>query len=244
MVIKFKKMKKLLYRIKFYLKYYHLIDIDRLYKHTDESLKFIHILESINYLKVAGNYGKTLPATFFEFGCHSGRTFSAAINSAQYVNLMSFKAYAFDSFEGLPETNEKLDGYFESGTFCTNRADFEKIVRKQTGFVMSRDQIIEGFYSKSLTIDLRKALPKIGVVHIDVDLYSSTVEVLNFIAPLLVNGSVVLFDDWYCFPPGKLQGERRAFTEFCQNNPEFRFEPWKAYSTFGQSFFVTATPKI
>ena len=240
MVIKLKKMKKLLYRIKFNLKYNRLIGVDRFYKQTDEDHKFIHILESINYLKVAGNHGKTLPATFFEFGCHSGRTFSTAINSSKYLNLFPFKAYAFDSFEGLPETNEKLDGYFESGTFCTSRADFVDIVRKKTGLVIADDQIIEGYYNKSLTIDLRKNLPKIGVVHIDVDLYSSTKDILKFTKPLLVNGSVILFDDWYCFKPGikNSYGEHKAVNEFLDINKNVKLLPWKAYSTFGQSFFI------
>ena len=41
------------------------------YKYTDEHLKFVHILEAINYLRVAGNMGKVLPQTYFEFGGHS-----------------------------------------------------------------------------------------------------------------------------------------------------------------------------
>ena len=237
-------MKKLISKLKFLIKYYRLSQVDKLYKHTDESLKFIHILESINYLKVAGNNGLTLPSSYFEFGCHSGRTFAMAINSSRYVNLSSFKYFAFDSFEGLPQTNQEIDGYFETGTFCTPKNDFIKIIHKKTGIFLKNEQIIEGFYEKSLTQELYRILPKIGVVHIDVDLYSSTVEVLNFISPLLVKGSIILFDDWYCFPPGDLQGEKKAFSEFCETNSEFKFEPWKAYSTFGQSFFVTSIPNI
>ena len=37
-------------------------------------------------------------------------------------------------------------------------------------------------------------------------------------------------------------GERRAFSEFLQENLNISVEPWKAYSTFGQSFFVTKVP--
>jgi hypothetical protein len=232
-------MKKIISKLKFILKYNRLINIDKLYRHTDESLKYIQILEAVNYLKVAGNNGKILPATYFEFGCHSGRTFSAAINASKYVNLDLFKAFAFDSFEGLPETNQELDGYFETGTFRTSKKEFLSIIKSKTGVELDENHIVQGFYENSLTEELQKNLPKIGVVHIDVDLYSSTIEVLNFISPLLVNGSIILFDDWYCFPPGILQGEKRAFHEFIEKNPHFKFEPWKAYSTFGQSFFVT-----
>ena len=54
----------------------------------------------------------------------------------------------------------------------------------------------------------------------------------------MVEGTVLLFDDWYCFPPGSNKGERRALEEFQANNPSFEFEDWKSYSTFGKSFFV------
>ena len=59
-----------------------LFKIHKIYNLSDEKLKFAHILESINYLRIAGNNGELLPQTFFEFGCHSGRTFSNAVNSS------------------------------------------------------------------------------------------------------------------------------------------------------------------
>jgi O-methyltransferase len=69
-------------------------------------------------------------------------------------------------------------------------------------------------------------------------LYSSTVTVLDFIKKFLVSGTVILFDDWYCFPPGKEMGERRAFNEFLKKYPEIQVDEWKNYSTFGKSFLV------
>ena len=175
---------------------------------------------------------------FFEFGCHSGRTFATAMNSAYFLDIRECQFFAFDSFEGLPETNSQ-DGIFKEGTFFTYKENFKKIIKKKTNIELLDNQIIRGFYSDSLTEDLRISLPKVGIIHIDVDLYSSTVEVLDFIKPLLVEGSLLLFDDWYCFPGGSLAGERKAFIEFCEQNPGFEFEEWKNYSNFGRSIFVT-----
>jgi O-methyltransferase len=225
-----KKLKKIYYML--FQKYYFSALKD--YEFTDEKLKYVHILEAINYCKVA-----LMPQVYFEFGCHSGRTFSAAIRASTFLNLSDFKFYAFDSFEGLPETNEKIDGYFKTGTYKTVISDFKKKVLENSGVEIDEQYLIKGFYSASLTKELQSSLPKIGVIHIDVDLYSSTVEVLQFIKPLLVVGSVILFDDYYCFPPNGEKGEMRAFNEFLVENPEFVCKEWKAYSTFGQSFFVT-----
>ena len=211
------------------------------YKFTDEHLKFVHILECINYLRVAG-FNNEIPPVYFEFGCHSGRTFSAAVNAANYLGLEEAKFFAFDSFEGLPKTEVETDGIFQEGEFSTSVKEFKKIIKNRTGLQLDDENIIKGYYSDTLTDALQLKLPKAGIVHIDVDLYSSTVEVLEFIKPLLAEGSIIIFDDWYCFNPAKKQGEALAFEQFCEANSEFSFEEWKSYSTFGKSFFVTKTP--
>ena len=232
----------LIFDIRFYFINPKQLNARKQYKFTDEHLKFVHILAAINYIRVAGDEGKVLPQTYFEFGCHSGRTFSAAINASKFLSMNNANYFAFDSFQGLPETNSSSDGIFKFGTFFTSREAFIKIIKTNTGVKLNDRQVFEGFYNNTLTSNLSKNLPKAGVVHIDVDLYSSTVEVLNFLRPLLVQGTVILFDDWYCFPAGSLMGERRAFSEFLQENLNISVEPWKAYSTFGQSFFVTKVP--
>ena len=231
------------YDLRFRLSTPKLLNAQADYKYSDEHLKFVHILEAINYLRVAGAEGRVLPQNVFEFGCHSGRTISAAINASQFFRMSNVQFYAFDSFEGLPETKEEQDGYFQTGTFCTSLADFVRIVRQNTGLALPEANIVQGFYCDSLTPALQARMPKAGVVHIDVDLYSSTVDVLRFLKPLLVPGSLLVFDDWYCFPAGNHQGERRALTEFLEANPGFAMEGWKAYSTFGQSFFITKVPQ-
>jgi O-methyltransferase len=205
------------------------------YNFSDEKLKFMHLLEAVNYTRVA-----LLPQVYMEFGCHSARTFSAAVNAAKYLNMDEMNFYAFDSFMGLPKTNEEVDGVFESGEFKTSMNEFRNELRKQTGAELPYSNIIPGYFSDSLTLELQTQMPKVGVVHIDVDLYSSTIEVLNFIKPLLVVGSVLIFDDYYCFPPDGSKGEMKALLEFCEDNPEIKVKEWKSYSTFGQSFFITS----
>ena len=120
--------------------------------------------------------------------------------------------------------------------------EFLCLVKRYSGLTLKPENVIRGYYEESLTAELQNRMPKVGVVHIDVDLYSSTVEVLQFIKPLLVIGTVLAFDDWYCFPPGSPKGEKLALEEFCNNNPSFKLEEWKSYSTFGKSFFVNSLP--
>ena len=216
-----------------------LFKIHKIYNFSDEKLKFTHILEAINYLRIDGNNEELLPQTFFEFGCHSGRTFTTAVNSADYLKMDKMEFFAFDSFEGLPSTDPKLDTIFKAGSFNTSYKNFKKIIKRETYLDLNKKYIIQGFYNTSLTSELREQLPKIGVLHIDVDLYLSACQVLKFNKPLLSKGSVILFDDLYCFPVGMCKGEAKAFNEFLEENRNIKVEGWKNYSTFGKSFFVT-----
>ena len=206
------------------------------YISTDYRQKSVHIMEALNYVKVS-----KLPKVFFEFGCHSGRTFSSAVIASKELGIFDeCEFFAFDSFEGLPETT-KDDGIFKKGTFSTGVNEFKSAVKKQADFSIKDKNIIIGFYSNSLTEDLQSKLPSVGVVHIDVDLYSSAIEVLRFIRPLLVSGSVLIFDDFYCFPAGSDQGENKALNEFLIENEQLKILEWKSYSSFGKSFFIVDT---
>ena len=218
--------------------YYNVLNRKKLksyneYKYSDEKKKFTHILEAINYSRVT-----KLDPIFFEFGCYSARTFSAAIRSYLFFDIKDFKVFAFDSFEGLPFTSISDDGIFKEGTFSMSKNKFIKEIKKNTKFKIEDKYIIEGFYDKTLNKSLSDKLPKPSVIHIDVDLYSSTKIILEFLKPLLIKGTLILFDDWYCFNPGDDLGERKAFKEFQNKNPNIKFENWKNYSTFGKSFFV------
>ena len=74
-------------KLKGFLKFlYYLIFHCKLYStyinywFSDEKLKFTHILEAVNYLRIA-----ELRYNYYEFGCHSARTFSAAANADKNI---------------------------------------------------------------------------------------------------------------------------------------------------------------
>ena len=203
------------------------------YTFSDEKLKFTHILESINYSKVV-----SLEPIYFEFGCYSGRTFSAAVNAYKFLKIKDFETYAFDSFQGLPENSESEGNIFKTGSFYMTKDNFIKEIRTNTKYNLEKKYIIEGFYDKTLTKELSITLKKPSVIHIDVDLYSSAKLVLDFITPLLQVGAVILIDDWYCFKPGENKGLQKAFKEFLEKNKNISCENWKNYSTFGKSFII------
>jgi len=208
------------------------------FDYQDYKSKELHILNAFRILQSQEIHD--LPQTYFEFGCHSGRTFSSAINSSKFLKLKNFKFYAFDSFQGLPNTLKEDGSFFKTGEYYTSKKTFLNIIKKNTGIDSNDIYIYEGFYENSLTNELSKKLPKAGIIYIDCDLYSSTKDVLKFLKNHITNGTIILLDDYYCASKtGHIRGQRHAFDDFIKSESIYNFEHYKNYSDFGTIFFVS-----
>ncbi len=111
----------------------------------------------------------------------------------------------FDTFDGLPE--EWALTRMPKGTFSTAGA-FPDIADPRCSFVKGLFQsTLQGFLR---TYTRRERL----VIHLDADLYSSTLFVLTSLASYLRPGDLLIFDEFY----GGLD-EFRAFEDFCAAFP-------------------------
>ena len=81
-------------------------------------------------------------------------------------------------------------------------------------------------------------MKKVAVALIDCDIYTSTRDVLNFISDMLIDKSILMFDDWNCFDKDDEKGQRRAFSEFRQQHPEWEPEEIGGYGLYGQMFLM------
>src|SRR5262249_20465600 len=99
---------------------------------------------------------------------------------------------------------------------------------KKHGIPREKLITVKGFYDDSLNDAAKQLLlpQRAAVVYIDCDLYHSTVPVLEFVKDLLQKGTILVFDDWFCFHGNPGRGQRRAFSEFCERYPYLRFEPF------------------
>jgi ABC-2 type transport system ATP-binding protein len=168
----------------------------------------------------------------FEFGVLGGWT---ARNFAEISRDMAFYGdlKLFDSFEGLPLQKHALDrtsydvqrGIWREEMHLPEawEADFgeplkDHIVRKLSQ-IISLERIIvrQGFYSETLQTPLTG---KAAIVHMDCDLYQSTVEVFMALErdDILQDGTIIMFDDWNCNRANPAYGQRLAFHEFLERN--------------------------
>jgi hypothetical protein len=111
--------------------------------------------------------------------------------------------FGFDSFEGLPETWRTG---FEAGMFTADGLPN-----------VPGAELVVGLFEDTLD-DWAAAHPEaIAFLHLDADLYSSTKTVLDTIGDRLVEGSIVVFDEYFNYP-GWPDHEHKAWTEFAERS--------------------------
>jgi len=130
-----------------------------------------------------------------EFGVATGRT------ANHIARLLPHKiVHGFDSFEGLPEdwTSRMPRGFFKRNALPRVRQNVDLHV---------------GWFDKTLPeFKARHSNTPLQLLHIDSDLYSSAVTILNTLRHNIVPGTVIIFDEYINYPGWELD-EFRAWQE-------------------------------
>lgn len=128
-----------------------------------------------------------------EFGVYSGYSMSII---AEHMPVIGF-----DSFKGLPE--DWREG-FPKGTF--GYADSVP----RAWYNGPNRMIVPGWFEDTVP---RFPFPSLSLVHIDCDLYSSTVTALAGITDSVDVGTILVFDEYHSYP-GSEDHEEKAFLEW------------------------------
>lgn len=138
------------------------------------------------------------PVTYIEFGVAKGISFKWWVENNKHSDS---RFYGFDTFEGLPENW----GDFKVGDMSAD-SKFPEINDTRVEFLKGLFQNTLPQFLKNYNSDNRK------VIHMDADLYSSTLYCLTSLAPFLKKDDIVLFDE-FTVP----QHEFLAFKNFTES---------------------------
>ncbi len=169
-----------------------------------------HLLETLDREGVAG--------AVVEFGVYSGSNLEHLARSLERLGS-GRELWGFDSFEGLPEPDPVRDGgVWEKGLYAADHDSVRAFLRADERPWM---RLVKGWFAEALAAEPALSLGPIAYARLDGDLYQSARECLDFLSPRLVDGAVLVFDDWAFTWE---MGEPLAFREWAGRHPEFRFE--------------------
>lgn len=134
---------------------------------------------------------------FLEFGVFYGGTLRRIAKRMPHATI-----HGFDSFEGLPEA--------WSGFNLGHRA---LSVKGRLPRVPRNVILHKGWFSDTIPAWCKAVSGPVAFLHIDCDLYSSTVDIFRGLDDRLQPGTVILFDEYFNYP-GWEHHEFKAWQEY------------------------------
>lgn len=153
--------------------------------------------DRLRYLRLLAKVTRHVPGSQAEVGAYKGG--SGMVIAENFKNT-----YLFDTFQGIPYVNpENLDTH-HVGDFKTDFEEVKKLFEENP-----RVKIYQGVFPRETGCFIEDQ--RFSLVHIDVDIYQSTKECLEFFYDRMNQGGVIIIDD-YNFEGCK--GVTKAVDEF------------------------------
>lgn len=168
-----------------------------------------HMRHALDAVRVDGMY--------LEFGVFSGRTINVIADHVPGRTI-----HGFDAFLGLP------DSWYDNKAGYLSRDGRPPEVKANV-------ELHIGWFDQTLPGFLAARPGPIAFLHVDCDVYRSTVEILTTAGDRIVPGTIIVFDEYWGYP-GWREHEYKAFQEFCEQR-KARYE-YLCYFSQGSSVAV------
>lgn len=194
-------------------------------------------------------HGAEVEGEVAEFGTMSGETAEALaealVENAVNRNLAPRRLHLFDSFQGLPPFDSDIDRrctQVQTGTWKQGMA-FVVLNKEQlkaaVGAKIPLERVVvhDGWYKD--TVPRIAAEVRFALLHVDCDLYSSTMEALGplFQKSAVAQGAVILFDDWNTNRASPDFAQRKAWADLTRKH-RIKFSDEGGYGWSGHKFII------
>lgn len=211
------------------------------YRYNRERVRIVNrSLDFVRHAKVQGDY--------FEFGVFQGAVFSYAFQAATLRGEQSMHFVALDSFKGFsaPKGNDDIGTLAEGDRSCSEEQFLANLQRARVD--MTRVTTVPGFFADTLQGQGRSKTDKllgerkVAIAYIDCDLYEPAYDALHFLTDRIVDGTVVIFDNWFLFKGSPFRGEPKAFKQWLSEHPEFIATHFYNFGWHGASYILNTVP--
>jgi O-methyltransferase len=178
---------------------------------AEQRTLFLSLREVYNLWRF-GRMSLTVPGDFAEVGVFRGGG-ARVLKQVKDGRLL----HLFDTFQGMPETDPTRDTMHKAGDFAD--ASLEAVKR-----YLGTDGIryYPGFFPDT-TRGHEEDLQRFAFVHLDVDIYQSTLDSLRFFYPRLSPGGMIVTHD---YSAQSCPGVAMAYNEFFGDKPERVLPIW------------------
>lgn len=211
----------------------------------------LHNIAKIEIIKKAFHQLSTehLEGAYFEFGVYEGSSFLAALRIHRkmcsrawqrfYLKKIERNFYGFDSFdEGFKYSiQEDKHPFFREGDFPSSYKKCLNRIRKFKNAKLIKGYFEDTVQDKSVEAVLGKK-ELCALAFIDCDLMKPALVALEFLAPILQRGTILILDDFYAYGGDPRRGCHGAFQVFSEKNKNIKLRPFLPYGYNGMSFIV------
>ena len=162
-------------------------------------LYFYNLLDSL----------KEVDGDIVECGVWKGGSMMLAAKTLMELDNTDYDLYLFDTFEGLPKTNDN-DLFVQKGWL--HDTSLESVKNYLSDF--KNTHFLKGIFPETAEPISDK---KFSFIHLDTNLYQSTLDALEFFWPRMVIGGRIVSHDYNA---SSMPGVKKAFMEFFRDQPE------------------------
>jgi len=186
--------------------------------------------------------------SYFEFGVFEGTSLLSAVRVHNtiihkksipfYKEVYKRKFYGFDSFDEGFKYSDEIDDhpFFEEGDFTSSYERCKKRLKPYKNI-----ELIKGYFEDTIAEKKCSEMfdgEKCAIIFIDCDLLHPSYLALEFVSSSLVEGSVVILDDYFAYKGDPEKGVCGAWNRFLNEHKEIKAQPFHQYGYTGMSFII------
>ncbi len=166
--------------------------------YAEKHMKAAVVLDSRDQIIEFSFDRATTTGAVLEFGVANGESLRLIAGLSRQI------VHGFDSFDGLPEDwggRHEGKGHYSTGG--------------QLPTMPENVRLHKGLFDQTVPDFLNVNDQTVKLLHIDCDLYRSTKTALTLLAPKVVPGTIIIFDEYFNFTSWR-EHEYKAFQEFVE----------------------------